>query len=257
VKRWLAIGAGLLLVVWAPFIYAELTSEPAEKKLRDLPSVAGDEQPVPVPVIEAQDEQAATRVDEAPGATADPTAEDENADEAEEADELELAADESVVEAPADPVPAAPPQPVAEQPEHDDPGEHEEVAGSDDEAQEEDAPPPLASGPTAQLKQAYETEPRDALWATDTERRIASVFSSEDVPEGMLARASCRRAVCSLELHWSRDHATQYIGAFQALYEHFGTEIGVEPVGTIDDEGRQTVHLYVLRKGYTAADVAR
>jgi len=240
VKKWLAIGGGLLLVVWAPFIYAELTSEPAEKKTRELPDATEEE-----PTVAMEGKPVA-------GAAADKTAVAAAVDPKEEVDE------------PAEPAAAAPEQPdevaaqPAEQPEPvAAPAEQDELGDEDEEAHEEDAPPPVASGPTAQLKQAYETEPRDALWATDTERRIAAVFTGEDLPEGMLQRASCRRAVCSLEVRWTRDHATQYVGAFQTLHEQFGSEIGVEPVGTPDDEGQQVVQLYLLRKGYTAADLAK
>ena len=239
-KKWLAIGGGLLLVVWAPFIYAELTSEPAEKKTRELPDATEEE-----PTVAMEGKPVA-------GAAADKTAVAAAVDPKEEVDE------------PAEPAAAAPEQPdevaaqPAEQPEPvAAPAEQDELGDEDEEAHEEDAPPPVASGPTAQLKQAYETEPRDALWATDTERRIAAVFTGEDLPEGMLQRASCRRAVCSLEVRWTRDHATQYVGAFQTLHEQFGSEIGVEPVGTPDDEGQQVVQLYLLRKGYTAADLAK
>jgi hypothetical protein len=241
VKKWLAIGGGLLLVAWAPFIYAELTSEPAEKKTRDLPDATEED-----PTVAVEGKPAA-------GAAADKTAVaaavDPKEEEAEEPDEPAAAAAQQPDEPAAQP--AEQPEPAVA------PAEQDEVPADDEEAHEEDAPPPVASGPTAQLKQAYETEPRDALWATDTERRIAAVFSGEDVPDGMLQRATCRRAVCSLEVRWTRDHATQYVGAFQALHEQFGSEIGVEPVGAPDDEDQQLVHLYLLRKGYTAADLAK
>jgi len=240
VKKWLAIGGGLLLVAWAPFIYAELTNEPAEKKTRELPDATEEE-----PTVPAEGKPAA-------GAAADKTAVAAAVDpkeEAEEPDEPAAAAPEQPDEVAAQP--GEQPEPVAA------PAEQDELADDDEEAHEEDAPRPVASGPTAQLKQAYETEPRDALWATDTERRIAAVFSGEDMPEGLLQRASCRRAVCSLEVRWTRDHATQYVGAFQTLREQFGSEIGVEPVGAPDDEEQQLVHLYLLRKGYTAADLAK
>lgn len=244
-KKWLAIGGGLLLVAWAPFLYAELTSEPAEKKARELPSDVADEdlaaQGEGNPGGEAVAGKAAVAAAAEP--TADPKADEEKA--------------EPAVQAAAEPPAAEAPAPPAEEPAPGEPAEHEELGEDDEEAHEDDAPPPVPSGPTTQLKQAYETEPRDALWATDTERRIATVFTGEDVPEGMLQRASCRRAVCSLELRWTRDHAAQYVGAFQTLREQFGGEIGVDPVGAPDDEGQQLVHLYLLRKGYTAADVAK
>jgi hypothetical protein len=239
VKKWLAIGGGLLLVAWAPFIYAELTSEPAEKKTRDLPSDASDDEVV----AEGEGQQGGGVV--AGKSAAAPAAEPQAEARGPEEPAAEPAAQQAA------PKPGDPPEPVAP-PEHD-----EQPAEGDEEAQEEEVPPPVASGPTAQLKRAYETEPRDALWATDTERRIGAVFGSDDVPEGMLQRASCRRAVCSLEVRWTRDHAPQYVGAFQALHDQFGSEIGVEPVGEPDDEGQQVVHLYVLRKGYTAADVGK
>jgi hypothetical protein len=243
VKRWLAIGGGLLLVAWAPFIYAELTSEPAEKKARELPSDAADDDLAVEG--EGKHEGAAVAGKTAVAAAVEPAAEPKQGEEPVAPSAAQAAVEQPAAEATAQP---------GEEPA---PGEHEELAEDDEEAHDDDAPPPVASGPTAQLKQAYETEPRDALWATDIERRIATVFSGEDVPEGMLQRASCRRAVCSLEIRWSRDHATQYVGAFQTLHEQFGSEIGVEPVGAPDDEGQQVVHIYVLRKGYTAADVAR
>jgi hypothetical protein len=46
-SKWLALGAVALLLAWGPFLSAELTSEPAEKKARDLPSeVADSDEPV-------------------------------------------------------------------------------------------------------------------------------------------------------------------------------------------------------------------
>jgi hypothetical protein len=246
VKKWLAIGGGLLLVAWAPFIYAELTSEPAEKKTRDLPSDATDDEVVAEGEGEHGGEVVAGKAAAAPAA--EPQAE---APEPEEPAAAEPVAQPGLEQPEATAKPGEHPEPTTP-PEHD-----EQPAEGAEEAQEEEVPPPAASGPTAQLKKAYETEPRDALWATDTERRIGVVFGSDDVPEGMLQRASCRRAVCSLEVRWTRDHATQYVGAFQALHDQFGSEIGVEPVGEPDDEGQQVVHLYVLRKGYTAADLGK
>lgn len=246
-KKWLAIGGGLLLVAWAPFIYAELTSEPAEKKARDLPSDTAEDEVVAEPEGEPTGELVAGKAAAAAAV-----------EQGEQAQEPEPKQDPAAPAAqPSAEQPAAPTQPGEPEPGAPGPDEHEEVPEGDEEAQEEEAPPPIASGPTAQLKKAYETEPRDALWATDTERRIAAVFSGDEVPDGMLQRASCRRAVCSLEVRWTRDHATQYVGAYQTLHDQFGSEIAVEPVAEPDDQGQQMVHLYVLRKGYTAADVAK
>jgi TldD protein len=124
--------------------------------------------------------------------------------------------------------------------------------------EEEPAPPPVASGATAVLKQAYETQPRDALWAKDTEAKIAALFHQDDVPADMLERASCRRAVCRVDVRWKREHAAQYVSVFQAVREQFGSELAVEPVGQLDEAaGQQQVHLYLARKGYTASDLSQ
>ena len=72
--------------------------------------------------------------------------------------------------------------------------------------EEEPAPPPVASGPTAMLKHAYETAAaRRALGQGHRGADRAAVRSS-DVPQGMLERASCRRAVCRVDVRWKREH---------------------------------------------------
>jgi hypothetical protein len=235
VKKWLKIGALLLLIAWAPFIYAELTSSPAEKKERDLPSVAGEDDDLDIEP--AAGEQAAGPAE--PGEEApDPEPDDPS----HEAEPMAAAAERQAAPPARDP--AEPVEPV------------DEVAGEED-GHEEEAPPPAATGPTQQLKYAFETEPRDALWASDTERRIAAIFRGDEIPEGMLERAACRRAVCRLDVRWTRDHATQYVGAYEALRDQFGGEVAVEPEGVVDEEGKQNVHVYVLRKGYTASDLVQ
>ncbi len=246
-KRWLKIGGALLLLAWAPFIYKELTSEPAEKKGRELPSPDADD-----------DE--ALHGDHAPSGAAGGPAEVEAPPQAEPAPAPEPAPEPAAAEAPAAEPPAGearlakPPidPELAAEP------EPEPAAEDDEEAEEEPVPPPVASGPTAVMKQAYETQPRDALWAKDTEARIMQLFAHDDVPQGMLERASCRRAVCRVDVRWKRDTAAQYVGVSQAMREQFGGEVAVEPVGQLDEAaGQQQVHLYVLRKGYTASDLSK
>lgn len=258
--KWLKIGAALLLLAWAPFIYAELTSSPAEKKERELPSVElnpDDRAAVPVePSVEATPEKSA-----AAALAAEDEPEPEPVEEAVDPEAEAAAEAEGDTEYPpvADEALAAEPLP-SEEPGTPDPGDpvpSGEQGDPDEEAEEEPVPPPVATGPTRQLEQAFDTEPRDALWAKDAELRIASAFSEAEAPEDMLERTSCRRAVCKIEVRWSRAHAAQYVGAQQSLNEQFGSESAVEPIGAIDDEGHQTVHLYVLRKGYTAADLSQ
>lgn len=253
-RKWLKIGAAVMLLAWLPFVYAELTSSPAEKKARELPS------------DELEDTETAVGAAHAPGAGEHEHAEQAPAEEPAPAEPAPVPAEEGkdqpaeaahegedeVAAAPTpSPVPAAPPDEAV-------PAEPDPADEGDEEAEEEAAPPPVASGPTAVFKHAYETEPRDALWAADTEARIAAVFRGEDVPAGMLEKASCRRAVCKLDIRWTRDHAAQYVSVYQTMREQFGNELAVEPVGELDEEaGQQLVHLYVPRKGYTASDLSR
>ena len=148
-----------------------------------------------------------------------------------------------------------PRSPAAADPQSAEPAEAENEAEGEEETQEEEVPPPVASGPTAQLKQAFDTEPRDALWAKDTERRVAGLFASAEAPDGLLERVSCRRAVCRVDVRWTRESATHYVGVYEAMRDQLGSEVAVEPVGEADENGHQEVHLYVLRKGYTAQDL--
>lgn len=244
--KWLKIGAALLLLAWAPFVYQELTSEPAEKKGRALPSVETDD--------DGAHPGAGGGVAAAPvEPPSQPAAEPESEPEPEPAAEQPAPAPEQPAAAPEQPADPRLGNPPAEP----DP-EPEPLAEGDEEAEEEAVPPPVAAGPTAVMKQAYDTQPRDALWAKDTEARIAHLFTQDDMPQGMLERSSCRRAVCRIDVRWKRDTAAQYVSVFQSLREQFAGEVAVEPVGQLDEAaGQQQVHLYVLRKGYTASDLSK
>jgi len=241
VKKWLGIAAAVMLAAWAPFLYAELTSSPAEKKLRALPS---DEPPAAEaePIAEAPPDEKV-----APAEQAEPPGEPEG-----QPQPAAPGADMVAAPRPAEPTPGP-----GDKHDPNAPPEAEDTPVDDEEAHDEEAPPPVASGPTSVLKQAFETQPRDALWAADTEARIAAVFRGDDVPGDMLKSASCRKAVCKVEMRWSRDHAAQYVSVFQSVRDQFGSELAVEPVGELDDSGQQPVHLYLMRKGYTAADLSR
>ena len=88
--------------------------------------------------------------------------------------------------------------------------------------------------------------------------RIGALFGGADVPAEMLQNASCRKAVCRLQLRWTRERAAAYVSVYQSLHQEFGPEVGVDPIGELDsDDGHQQVDLYVARKGYTVADLAK
>src|SRR5262249_42846639 len=150
-------------LAWAPFIYQELTSEPAEKKERELPSAeAGDDEARPGdhPSPAAGSPSAEVEAPAPPAAQPEPAPEPAAAPDQPPAEPK--AAEVRLPKPAAEPEPEPEPEPAAE---------------GDEEPEEEPVPPPVASGPTAVLKQAYETQPRDALWAKDTEARIALLFN--------------------------------------------------------------------------------
>jgi hypothetical protein len=234
-KKWLTIGGVLMLVAWSPFLWKELTSSPAAKKGRDLPTedLAPDTEVAAAGTAAAEPEPDPAAEPEAPGA--------------EKSAPGTAAADPN-----AKPDPSAKPA----KPEGAQPGDPE--ADNPDEEVGEELPPPVqASGPTTVLKAAFDTQPRDALWAKDTEARITGMFTG-DVPIEMLQNASCRKAVCRLQLRWTRDRAEAYVSIYQSLHQEFGPEVGVEPIGQPDaEDGHQQVDVYVARKGYTVADLAK
>lgn len=238
-RKWLTIGGLVMLCAWVPFFYDELTSSPTEKKGRTLP--ADD------PGMETVGEAAS-----AGGAKAMPAAPSEATPEPPAQPEPQKDPPPSVKAASS---PSAPSDVKAEQPAAGPP--ETEPSSDDDEPAEPPAPPPAAAGPTAVLKRAFETQPRDPLWAADTEAHVRALFRSGDMPAELLQSASCRKAVCRLELRWTHERATAYVSLYETMHKDFGGEVGVEPLGAPDDKGQEQVNLYLARKGYTVADLAK
>lgn len=236
-RKWLTIGGVLMLLAWSPFLWKELTSSPAEKKGRDLPS-----------------EDVGADPEAAAGA---PAAEPGEPEPAAEPEEPEKPAPVAAAAAAPNAKPADPGAKSAKA-EPGQPADPEAADNPDEEDQAEEPPPPVqASGPTEVLKGAFDKQTRDALWAKDSESRIGAMFTG-DVPGEMLQNASCRKAVCRLQLRWTRDRAEAYVSVYQSLHQEFGPEVGVEPIGAPDaDDGHQEVDVYVARKGYTVADLAK
>ena len=239
-KRWVFLGVTLIAAVWLPYLYAELSSAPAEKKGR--------------PVAEPEPTEHAVVSDTSPsgrgGDVEKPPSVPEPASE------------------PEPPLPtqaAVPPQPAFEQSVR--PGAEQgqdqaapaaaPVAPVDGGATPPPAKPPGASGPIDVLKHAYETQARDALWASDTEKRIGAMFGTKEVPAEMLTGASCRTAVCRIELRWTPADAQAFTGVHEHLSRDFG-EIGIQPIAPADGESEHhRVDLYLARKGFTVSDLAK
>lgn len=261
-NKWVKIGAGLLLLAWAPFLYAELSSDGPEQPERELPTdKVHDDSTAVVQPIEPEEEPKA----EAPAA--EPAA----APEPEEAPDPSAEAVPAVPAAPAAVPPADQVAQLAPQPGQAAPGalaandpaadpnapEGDEVAAAEGEEEEPEPTPPATSGPAEALKQAYEQQPRDALWAADAEAKIHALYAGDDIPDGLLHAASCRKAVCRVELRWTKAGAAAYVSTYESAQKLLGGEVGVEPVGQPSDKGDLTVNLYLTRKGYTLADLSR
>jgi len=225
-NRWVKVGGTVLLLAWTPFLYAELTSDPLEKKDREIPDQVD---PDPNAVV---------------AAPAAGNGEDEEAAEA---------PDEEKVAMKAPPAQKEPGEGV-------EPAAADELAEPDNEptgAAAQDAPPPKAQGPVAALKSAFESEPRDALWAKDAEAKISGVFAGEDIPESLFDKSTCQKTVCRVDYTWSQENAAPYLDTVEELHRAFGADFAVEPQAPANKEGEDAmaVHVYVMRKGYTVADL--
>jgi len=224
-NRWAKIGGLVLLLAWAPFLYNELTSDPHEKETRPIADL---DEPDPAVVL----------------------AVDAAGPEKEETPEEKQAATRALAE-------------QTEKP-NDDPGVEPEaleaLAEPDNEptgAAVQDAPLPKSQGPVAELKTAFDSEPRDALWAKDAESKIATVFSGEDMPDALLDKSACQKTVCRVDLTWSQENAAPYLDAVEELHKVFSTDYAIAPQAPADKEGEDAlaIHVYVMRKGYTVADL--
>jgi hypothetical protein len=236
-NRWVKIGGGVLLLAWAPFLYAELTSSPQEKKEREIREAAEHEEAAEPAAEPAEPESAEAPSEDEPEGEEDPSA-------------------KALPDKPTAPVPAKP---------SDDPGVEPESADELAEVEADpttgapDAPPPTKNGPVVALKGAFDAEPRDALWAKDTESRIATIFSGGDIPEGFYAQTSCRKAVCRVDVKWTQENAAPYLDTYEELRQAFAGDIAVDPqapAGEVPEDG-VPVHIYVMRKGYTVADLSK
>jgi hypothetical protein len=227
--KWLKIGGALMLLLWLPYLYFELTSAPPEKKGRALPTDDSSADPSDEPKLAEPEE---------------PTAEDKPGEEQKPA-----------APAPQPEAPKAAPQPSEEPTPSPAAGEPAEEAQGDDKG-EEPPPPPTAAGPANVLKHAFETQPRDPLWAADSEHKLKALVGG-DVPAELLQSTACRNSVCKVELRWNADRAAAYVSFYEAAHKQLGGEVGVEPQGPPDDKGMARVDLYLARKGYTVADLAK
>jgi hypothetical protein len=105
---------------------------------------------------------------------------------------------------------------------------------------------PEKIGPVAELKAAYQSEPRDPE-AGATEERIRGHLKQEDIPPQLVRSVSCVKSVCKLEMNWTSDERHGYMIAMMTLISHIGQQVAADPVGNDDGQAVHPIDVYVSR----------
>jgi hypothetical protein len=118
----------------------------------------------------------------------------------------------------------------------------------------EGARPPARTGPLEELARAYNMESADAS-SRDSEQQIRTLFGAEYLPVEMLRSISCRKTVCKVSVYWTKDNPLSYMALAMKVVHQQSQVIAIESAPESDREGRLPVEFYVLRSGYTLADI--
>lgn len=105
---------------------------------------------------------------------------------------------------------------------------------------------PVSSGPVAQLKQTFESEPRESN-ASVAEAKIQAAFRLPHVPAELFRSVLCRKTVCRVIVNWKAERATGEMVALMNLLREFGSQVGYEPIGEMTPGGEQELHVYMTR----------
>lgn len=105
---------------------------------------------------------------------------------------------------------------------------------------------PEKIGPVAELKAAYESDPRDPE-AGATEERIRGHLKQDEIPPGLVRSVSCVKSVCKLEMNWKSDERHGYMIAMMTLISHIGQQVAADPVGNEDSQAVHPIDVYVSR----------
>jgi hypothetical protein len=120
-------------------------------------------------------------------------------------------------------------------------------------------PPPEASGPVAELKQAFAKEPRDSA-AQLPESQIQGEFRKSDISPTLLKSVLCRKTVCKVETLWSPERAESFMAAFMRLSTDFSSEFGplaLDPHAAPDIRQERQIDVYLPRLDPSAPPAER
>jgi hypothetical protein len=107
-------------------------------------------------------------------------------------------------------------------------------------------PRPEPSGPIAEMKKAFEDEPRDSA-AQAVESRIEAEFRKNDIAPGLLKSVLCRKSVCKVEVLWTPERALAFMSAFTRLSTEFQSDIAMDPRDPADARQPLQVDVYLPR----------
>jgi hypothetical protein len=214
-KRWLALALLGLAVIWGPYVYSELASEPvpASGKERNMLRMFGGD-----------DEEDVVAEDPSEPPAAEPK---------EEVAEPEKAPEKPVEAKPAEGEPAEPEE-----------GEADKAAEG---PAEDTAPSTLPSDLLPSFRKVFDAEPRDAFWANDEEGKVRAVFVGAGAAAEAITEVACRKTVCRVT--FVPDEVEP--DALAKLYDTLRTR---HPDGLALDHKPEPVGqpgvLFVLRPGY-------
>ncbi len=107
-------------------------------------------------------------------------------------------------------------------------------------------PAPEATGPIVELKQAFESEPRDSA-AQVPESLIQGEFKKSDIAPGLLKSVLCRKSVCRVETLWTPERAVSFMSVFMRLSTEFAPNLALDPHGAPDPKKEQQIDVYLPR----------
>ena len=104
----------------------------------------------------------------------------------------------------------------------------------------------VSFGPVEELKQRYESEPRDSA-AAEVDPLLRAAFEDPHLSPPLLRSVLCRATVCKLELNWSPDRMSSYLRGMGLAAQHFDPHPGIEPREP-PGAGMRIVDAYLERK---------
>lgn len=250
-SKWVVVGGGILALLWAPFVYKELTRESLSTAEDGIASADDDEleedEPIAVAALPTAEPPA-----EAPAPVEPPPSP--------EPEELPPAPEAAPV---ADAPPAPPPPAGRADDEEDDVAAQEPEQGAaaeegDETPSEPPRPPPQIpeSGPYTAVKGVFESETRDSLWASERERTLAAELVAEGFSEQAVGEVACRRTLCRFEVMMTAEDLPPLMRLAAGLRSASGNQgLAVSASEQVEDKSR--VMVYMPRRGYSLDEVAQ